>query len=207
MNSEAERRTLEGVRAVALDRPGFDLSEPARVPREFLRDAAVEFLDEVLDALGLQTSALAGNSMGGLGPCGTRLRAPNGCAGSCCSDRPRCCPARALRFRCASGRAAGRRPAAPPGQAQPRAAHPVDGVDGREGHHRPLLAADRVARSGRPGTDQLGREPRRAPGNHLPFPLPALGEDRPRRAAAADRRDVAVLWLFFGSGSARRCHA
>jgi pimeloyl-ACP methyl ester carboxylesterase len=56
---------LEGVRAIAVDRPGFGLSEPVRVPRERFRDAAVEFLDEVLDELGLQTSAFAGNSMGG----------------------------------------------------------------------------------------------------------------------------------------------
>jgi pimeloyl-ACP methyl ester carboxylesterase len=56
---------LEGVRAIAVDRPGFGLSEPVRVPRERFRDAAVEFLDEVLDELGLRTSALAGNSMGG----------------------------------------------------------------------------------------------------------------------------------------------
>jgi pimeloyl-ACP methyl ester carboxylesterase len=56
---------LEGVRAIAVDRPGFGLSEPVRVPRARFRDAAVEFLDEVLDELGLQTSAFAGNSMGG----------------------------------------------------------------------------------------------------------------------------------------------
>jgi pimeloyl-ACP methyl ester carboxylesterase len=56
---------LEGVRAIAVDRPGFGLSEPVRVPRERFRDAAVEFLDQVLDELGLQTSAFAGNSMGG----------------------------------------------------------------------------------------------------------------------------------------------
>jgi pimeloyl-ACP methyl ester carboxylesterase len=56
---------LEGVRAIAVDRPGFGLSESVRVPHERLRDAAVEFLDEVLDELGLQTPALAGNSMGG----------------------------------------------------------------------------------------------------------------------------------------------
>jgi pimeloyl-ACP methyl ester carboxylesterase len=56
---------LEGVRAIAVDRPGFGRSEPVRVPRERLRDAAVEFLDEVLDELGLETSAFAGNSMGG----------------------------------------------------------------------------------------------------------------------------------------------
>jgi pimeloyl-ACP methyl ester carboxylesterase len=57
-----ERST--GVRSIAVDRPGFGLSEPARVPRERFRDAAVEFVDEVLDALGLEMSALAGGSMG-----------------------------------------------------------------------------------------------------------------------------------------------
>lgn len=56
---------LEGVRAVAVDRPGFGLSEPTRVPRERFREAAVEFLDEVADALELDRFALAGNSMGG----------------------------------------------------------------------------------------------------------------------------------------------
>jgi len=56
---------LEGVRAIAVDRPGFGLSEPAAVPRVRFRDAAIKFLDEVLDELGLETSALAGNSMGG----------------------------------------------------------------------------------------------------------------------------------------------
>jgi pimeloyl-ACP methyl ester carboxylesterase len=56
---------LEGVRAIAVDRPGFGLSEPVRVPRERFRDAAVEFLDQVLHALGLRTCAFAGNSMGG----------------------------------------------------------------------------------------------------------------------------------------------
>ena len=56
---------LEGVRAIAVDRPGFGCSEPVRVPRERFRDAAVEFLDEVLDEVGLKTSAFAGNSMGG----------------------------------------------------------------------------------------------------------------------------------------------
>lgn len=56
---------LQGVRAIAVDRPGFGLSEPAHVPRERLRDAAIEFLDEVVDELGLETYPLAGNSMGG----------------------------------------------------------------------------------------------------------------------------------------------
>jgi pimeloyl-ACP methyl ester carboxylesterase len=54
----------EGVRSIAVDRPGFGLSEPAQVPRERFRDAAIEFVDEVLDELGLETSALAGGSMG-----------------------------------------------------------------------------------------------------------------------------------------------
>lgn len=54
----------EGVRSIAVDRPGFGLSEPAPVPRERFRDAAVEFVDEVLDELELETSTLAGGSMG-----------------------------------------------------------------------------------------------------------------------------------------------
>jgi pimeloyl-ACP methyl ester carboxylesterase len=56
---------LEGVRAIAVDRPGFGLSEPVHVPRERFREAAIAFVDEVVAELGLQTSALAGNSMGG----------------------------------------------------------------------------------------------------------------------------------------------
>jgi pimeloyl-ACP methyl ester carboxylesterase len=56
---------LEGVRAIAVDRPGFGRSEPVRVPRERFRDAAVTFLDDLLDALDLEACALVGNSMGG----------------------------------------------------------------------------------------------------------------------------------------------
>ena len=56
---------LEGVRAIAVDRPGFGLSEPVRVPRGRFRDAAIEFVDETIEALGLDSVALAGNSMGG----------------------------------------------------------------------------------------------------------------------------------------------
>jgi pimeloyl-ACP methyl ester carboxylesterase len=56
---------LDGVRAIAVDRPGFGLSDPVRVPRDRFRAAAVAFVDEVLDALGLERPALAGNSMGG----------------------------------------------------------------------------------------------------------------------------------------------
>jgi pimeloyl-ACP methyl ester carboxylesterase len=56
---------LQGVRAIAVDRPGFGLSQPVHVPRERYRAAAVEFVDEVLDELGLETSVLAGGSIGG----------------------------------------------------------------------------------------------------------------------------------------------
>jgi len=56
---------LTGLRAVAVDRPGFGLSDPVELPRERYRDAAVECLDSVLDALGLDETALLGNSMGG----------------------------------------------------------------------------------------------------------------------------------------------
>ena len=57
---------LEGVRAINADRPGFGLSDPVHVPRERYRDAAIEFVDEVLDALELETAALAGASGGGI---------------------------------------------------------------------------------------------------------------------------------------------
>jgi len=53
------------VRAIAVDRPGLGLSQPLHVPHERFRDAAIEFLDEVVDELAMETSALAGNSMGG----------------------------------------------------------------------------------------------------------------------------------------------
>ncbi|HZD69160.1 MAG TPA: alpha/beta hydrolase [Actinomycetes bacterium] len=56
---------LQGVRLIAVDRPGFGLSEPAQVPRGRFRDAAVAFVDEVLDDLGLEACTLAGGSMGG----------------------------------------------------------------------------------------------------------------------------------------------
>lgn len=56
---------LEDVRAIAVDRPGFGLSDPAPVPRERFRDAAVAFVDAVTDELEFDRCALAGNSMGG----------------------------------------------------------------------------------------------------------------------------------------------
>jgi len=56
---------LESVRALAVDRPGFGLSDRADSARQRLRVAAVEWLDDVHDALALPETALAGNSMGG----------------------------------------------------------------------------------------------------------------------------------------------
>jgi pimeloyl-ACP methyl ester carboxylesterase len=56
---------LQGVRAIAIDRPGLGLSDPLDVPRERFADAAVQWLDGLLDALRLDKTALAGNSMGG----------------------------------------------------------------------------------------------------------------------------------------------
>lgn len=56
---------LQGVWGIALDRPGFGLSDPAEVPRERFRQEAIEWLDGALDALGLDATALAGSSMGG----------------------------------------------------------------------------------------------------------------------------------------------
>ncbi len=56
---------LDGLRVIAVDRPGFGLSAPSNVPRERFRGAAVEFLEELVDELALESFALAGNSMGG----------------------------------------------------------------------------------------------------------------------------------------------
>ncbi|MGH9176043.1 MAG: alpha/beta fold hydrolase, partial [Vicinamibacterales bacterium] len=56
---------LDGVRAIAVDRPGFGLSDAVNLPRERYREAVVEWLNRLLDALGLETTALAGSSAGG----------------------------------------------------------------------------------------------------------------------------------------------
>ena len=56
---------LRGIRIIALDRPGYGLSDPVEVPRECFRQAAIEFLNESVDELGLESFALAGGSMGG----------------------------------------------------------------------------------------------------------------------------------------------
>jgi pimeloyl-ACP methyl ester carboxylesterase len=56
---------LEGVRAIAVDRPGYGLSEPVHFDAQRYREIAVEFVDEVLDELKLDRPTLAGSSMGG----------------------------------------------------------------------------------------------------------------------------------------------
>jgi pimeloyl-ACP methyl ester carboxylesterase len=57
---------LDGVRVAAVDRPGNGLSDPAPVPRARFREAAVEFVDDVLDALEIDTASLVGQSGGGI---------------------------------------------------------------------------------------------------------------------------------------------
>jgi 2-hydroxy-6-oxonona-2,4-dienedioate hydrolase len=57
---------LNNVRAIAPDRPGQGLSDPAEVSHDHFREAAVECVDELLDALDLETASLLGHSMGGL---------------------------------------------------------------------------------------------------------------------------------------------
>jgi hypothetical protein len=76
---------LDALSAIAVDRPGFGLSEPVQIPRERFREAAVQFVDEIADVLGFDTFAIAGNSW----------------ADSCCSGPLRSYPALGLRFRCA----------------------------------------------------------------------------------------------------------
>ena len=56
-----------GVRSFLVDRPGFGLSDPADFPRGAgFRQFAVRFVDEVLDALHLESAVLVGASGGGV---------------------------------------------------------------------------------------------------------------------------------------------
>jgi pimeloyl-ACP methyl ester carboxylesterase len=59
-------RELHGVRAIAPDRPGVGLSDPADLPAARYREAAVAWLDRLLDALELDATTLAGHSGGGV---------------------------------------------------------------------------------------------------------------------------------------------
>lgn len=59
-------KELQGVHAMAPDRPGIGLSDPTDLPRDRYRESAVAWLDGLLDALGLDTTALLGHSGGGV---------------------------------------------------------------------------------------------------------------------------------------------
>ena len=185
---------LEGLRSIAVDRPGFGRSEPVRVPRERFRDAAVEFLDEVLDELGLKTSAFAGNSMGGTWALWYALARPErvrrivllGSAPLLPGTRPPI-PLRVT--------------AAPlVGDVLPHVVKPnrkmllrlMASMGERDTIVRyPELIESIVAAARDP--NRLGHEPRRTAGDHLPLRIPAVGDDPPRRVAAAGGPDAADL--------------
>ncbi len=56
---------LTGVRAIAVDRPGFGLSDPHTWPTTDRREAAVEWVGNLLNGLDLNEAALLGSSAGG----------------------------------------------------------------------------------------------------------------------------------------------
>jgi pimeloyl-ACP methyl ester carboxylesterase len=57
---------IHGVRVIAPDRPGIGLSDPIEQPIHGYREAAVSWLDGLLDALDLESTALVGHSGGGV---------------------------------------------------------------------------------------------------------------------------------------------
>ena len=57
---------LQGVRAMAVDLPGRGMSDPVDQARDRYRETAVAWLDRLLDALGLEATAVLGHSGGGL---------------------------------------------------------------------------------------------------------------------------------------------
>ena len=57
---------LSGYRALAVDRTGFGLTQYVDHTKVDLRQHAVDFLADLLDALGLETTSIVANSMGGL---------------------------------------------------------------------------------------------------------------------------------------------
>ena len=56
---------LDGVHAIAPDLPGVGLSDPAGLPPDRYREAAVAWLDRLLDTLSLDATTLLGHSGGG----------------------------------------------------------------------------------------------------------------------------------------------
>lgn len=57
---------LEGIRAIAPDRPGSGLSDPVDIGHKGYRDWTVEVMDQILHALGADRISLAGASGGGV---------------------------------------------------------------------------------------------------------------------------------------------
>ncbi|MGD8898372.1 MAG: alpha/beta fold hydrolase, partial [Acidobacteriota bacterium] len=57
---------LEGFTLYAVDRPSFGLTDRARYSTATIRRLAVTFLEQVLDALGLERPAIVANSIGSL---------------------------------------------------------------------------------------------------------------------------------------------
>ena len=56
---------LPDVWSIAPDRPGCGLSDPIRIRPDDFRESAIQFVDDVLDAMGVGPVVIAGNSMGG----------------------------------------------------------------------------------------------------------------------------------------------
>ena len=59
-------KKLDGVHAIAPDRPGVGLSDPIDLPAGRYRETAVAWLDRLLDTLELDAPTLAGHSGGGV---------------------------------------------------------------------------------------------------------------------------------------------
>jgi pimeloyl-ACP methyl ester carboxylesterase len=56
---------VTGLRVIAVDRPGFGLSDPIDFARDSFRSDVITWVSHVLDALDIEQTALLGNSMGG----------------------------------------------------------------------------------------------------------------------------------------------
>jgi pimeloyl-ACP methyl ester carboxylesterase len=67
---------LPGRHVIAPDRPGQGQSDPTPIPRDRFREAAVAWVGDLLDALGLESAPLVGHSMGGLWALWYALAAP-----------------------------------------------------------------------------------------------------------------------------------
>ena len=91
---------MPGNRSYLVDRPGCGLSDPDSYRAGHFRGYAVEFVGDMLDALGLGSGVLVGASGGGPGPPGSPWHTRSGSAGWSCSDRCRCCLVGWHRCRC-----------------------------------------------------------------------------------------------------------